>query len=505
MAVLLLMVTGAMTSHADDYDSYLSNNEVQAQPLLLPAPIDTANATFAYDFAWWVWGNTMRTTPRGEQASWESLSGIERMRTIYSDVLGVNISESNTPAIYRLMSRAGNTGASSAEPYIQAYPRKRPYVLLNEPVWGEFNDPNQLQGNGSYPSLSMSYCWSTALALAQAIPILQDTILRRGMEYGISSVITGAHWQSDVEAATLCAMAAIAKARNNDEFLNDITAAQEEYMLLKGLSSSQINGSFPVMTNILDNPPTTNDYYFIGDLEKYWAGKHLRETERGQRAKADNSMLDSYLIGMFDECSSIRISQSETPNITFLITTLKFLLNSQMSLYKKEFFRRRPYSQFKENYPYGGYEWGLSGESSYPSRHAFVGWGIAIALAEVMTRDQNAVLLKGLEYGESQMITGMCYASDAHAARIMATCTMCRLRNEQMIDNLIDKAKKEYQSKSKKGDVNGDGEVTSADITALYSFLLNNDDSSIVNGDQDGDGVITSSDVTTVYSIILGV
>ena len=53
------------------------------------------------------------------------------------------------------------------------------------------------------------------------------------------------------------------------------------------------------------------------------------------------------------------------------------------------------------------------------------------------------------------------------------------------------------------GDVNGDGSVTSADVTALYSWLLNNDDSAIVNGDQDGDGIITSSDVTAVYDILL--
>lgn len=54
------------------------------------------------------------------------------------------------------------------------------------------------------------------------------------------------------------------------------------------------------------------------------------------------------------------------------------------------------------------------------------------------------------------------------------------------------------------GDVNGDGYVTSADITALYDVLLSDDYTSVVNGDQDGDGVITSSDVTTVYSILLG-
>ena len=54
------------------------------------------------------------------------------------------------------------------------------------------------------------------------------------------------------------------------------------------------------------------------------------------------------------------------------------------------------------------------------------------------------------------------------------------------------------------GDVDGDGVVTSYDVTALYNFLLNGDDSGIVNGDQDGDGVITASDITTVYSILLG-
>lgn len=54
------------------------------------------------------------------------------------------------------------------------------------------------------------------------------------------------------------------------------------------------------------------------------------------------------------------------------------------------------------------------------------------------------------------------------------------------------------------GDVNGDGNVTSADVTALYSFLLSGDMSDIVNGDQNGDGEITSGDVTAVYTIFLG-
>ena len=54
------------------------------------------------------------------------------------------------------------------------------------------------------------------------------------------------------------------------------------------------------------------------------------------------------------------------------------------------------------------------------------------------------------------------------------------------------------------GDVDGDGEVTSYDVTLLYNFILNGDSSGIVNGDQDGDGEITSYDVTVVYNVLLG-
>lgn len=53
------------------------------------------------------------------------------------------------------------------------------------------------------------------------------------------------------------------------------------------------------------------------------------------------------------------------------------------------------------------------------------------------------------------------------------------------------------------GDVNGDGTVTAADVTALYDYLLNNDNSHIVNGDQNGDGNITAADITAVYDVLL--
>ena len=54
------------------------------------------------------------------------------------------------------------------------------------------------------------------------------------------------------------------------------------------------------------------------------------------------------------------------------------------------------------------------------------------------------------------------------------------------------------------GDVNGDGVCNGADVSALYNYILNNDDSALVNGDQNNDNEINGADVTAVYNIILG-
>lgn len=54
------------------------------------------------------------------------------------------------------------------------------------------------------------------------------------------------------------------------------------------------------------------------------------------------------------------------------------------------------------------------------------------------------------------------------------------------------------------GDVNGDGFVTSADVTAIYDVLLGINFDFETTADVNGDGFVTSADVTAVYDILLG-
>ena len=109
--------------------------------------------------------------------------------------------------------------------------------------------------------------------------------------------------------------------------------------------------------------------------------------------------------------------------------------------------RNRPIAQFGESVPYGSEDWQLYYETSYPSRHALIGWGIALALAEVMPDCQNKILKRGYEYGESRIILGANYASDVNAARIMAACDLGKMHNEDLFKTLFENAKTEYQQK----------------------------------------------------------
>ena len=57
------------------------------------------------------------------------------------------------------------------------------------------------------------------------------------------------------------------------------------------------------------------------------------------------------------------------------------------------------------------------------------------------------------------------------------------------------------------GDVNLDGSVTAADITALYDILLgtiSSDDQLIALADVNNDGTLTAADITLLYDILLG-
>ena len=94
------------------------------------------------------------------------------------------------------------------------------------------NEEEGLINNGSYPSGHTIRGWSAAMLLAELNPTAADTILARGMMYGDSRVIVGAHWQSDVDAGRLAGSAAVVALHTCPEFMEQLEKARAEFKRL---------------------------------------------------------------------------------------------------------------------------------------------------------------------------------------------------------------------------------------------------------------------------------
>ena len=365
-----VVCTLCMNLTAQDLDTvpYYLDNLMPDAGVYLPAPPDTSSMLFIDDFQQWIWGKSMRATPRGQRASWESEYSVSRMCQIYSEAMGFTISKEATPAIYRLVSRGQKTAAQAVDRAKARYMRIRPFARMNEHVAGAFDDEEHLRGNGSYPSGHTSLGWTTALILAQMAPEQQDTILRRGWEYGESRVIVGAHWQSDVDAARLAASSCVARLQASPEYRTDLAAARAEYLLWHGAAPANV--AFPNSQHILPPPIDTASYRYQGDVAAHWLARSLRNTPRGTQALIDHSKHVEDFLNQFSDCLDMTLDTTVAPNITAYLTHVYTTLRTESRRLKNSGFRRRPYAQLGDGSMIPEEEEEESSDSSYPSTHS---------------------------------------------------------------------------------------------------------------------------------------
>ena len=89
-----------------------------------------------------------------------------------------------------------------------------------------------LHQNGSFPSGHTLRGWAAALLLLEINPDRAEELLTLGYQYGQSRVISGYHWQSDVDASRLVAAAAVAKLHTSKCFEKQMKRAKKEFARL---------------------------------------------------------------------------------------------------------------------------------------------------------------------------------------------------------------------------------------------------------------------------------
>lgn len=426
---------------------YVKPYEMPNAGYYLPAPPDTASMDFVDDMIQWQWGKTQRNTPRGRQANMESPWLPSIMESVMSQCLGLDtICAEKTPALARLLLRAYNTGNKSTAAAKALYMRTRPFVQMGEDTWAEY-DTDYLRTNGSYPSGHTSLGWGTALAFAEMWPELQDTIMRRGFQFGENRIITGAHYQSDVTAGYLCASAAFARAHLHPEYQQDIEAARAEYKRLKGLPDDYdpvAHAGLPQGCKILNAPVDTASYRYMGDLFRYWKAKQQRFGYRGKLAVLNDDLTIDYLMKIYGTAMGVKLNRSTTPAIVALMELVDKQSNVSAKDLKRVYFRKRPYVQLHEATAVPAWETSARGSSSYASHHSNLGWALSMALVEVAPECQDELLRIGYDYGYDRQIVGYHWASDIDAGRLLAAALLARMHADADYRQLVKQAREEY-------------------------------------------------------------
>lgn len=437
--------TGAQTSN----DSlYVVAEQLPNACHFLPAPPDSSSAAFLDDVAQWQWSKTMAATERGARASLESRHDLEALSSIMAQVLELDtISHQQTPAITRLLAKSFATGLLSTKGPKAKYKRKRPFMVMNETPWGQFDDMEEMLDEGSFPSGHTASGWAMALAFAEMWPELQDTILRRGYEYGENRIIVNAHWQSDVTAGYLCAAAAIARSHCEPAFEQDIRAARAEYARLKGLPEDYdpvTKADVPHGERFLNNPVDSASARYMADVMLYWNNKPLRSTERGDTAGVEAEYSVAMMQKVMGEAIGITLSDEQTPAITRLLGHVLEKASETADRLKPIRFRKRPFVQLGEPSAVAGDEEKERGKSSFPSGHTNLGWTEALVMAEVVPEHQDEILRRGYEYGHNRLIVGYHWHTDIEASRQLASALVARLHADPAFLDMLAAARAEY-------------------------------------------------------------
>jgi len=208
--------------------SFLTVDQMPDATKYLPAPPDENSLYFTNDVLRYQWGKTIRGTERGKQAAKDADYSTEYLMEYFAPAFGIHVTKEDTPELWKCISLAIGDGSNSIRKAKKAYMRKRPYVYFNEPT-SVPEDEEVLRKTGSFPSGHTSRGWMCALLMVEINPENQDEILNAGYEYGQSRVITGFHYQSDVDAARMAISGAFARLHADKSFVKQIERAKKEF------------------------------------------------------------------------------------------------------------------------------------------------------------------------------------------------------------------------------------------------------------------------------------
>ncbi|MBJ6723439.1 acid phosphatase [Geomesophilobacter sediminis] len=177
----------------------------------------------------------------------------------------------------------------------------------------------------------------------------------------------------------------------------------------------------------------------------------LRGTKRWELAAQDADLKFPAAAGTFACALGVAVTEKDTPHLyTLLHRSLADAAHSADSA-KGEYRRLRPLAVNGQPSCTPNDEPFLRGSWSYPSGHATIGWAWALILSEVAPDRIDALLARGLAFGQSRVICNAHWQSDVNAGRIMGAGSVAALHNNGEFRKDLEAAQKEVAEARNKG------------------------------------------------------
>ena len=306
----LILLGGIAASQAQD--KYFTVDEMPNIIKCLPAPPSPESPQFAYDKARYLWGKEQRLDPvRASIARGDAVWGYGALLKQLSGAFGMDINETETPEIWKLMVTSLTTTDQIRVAPKKFYMRQRPFLYYNEHLltYQAEEDEEELGREGSYPSGHTARGWAAALLLAEINPAKADTIFARAWMYGESRVIVGAHWQSDVDASRVVASIGYSQLHNSPAFRDQMARAKAEFAAKSGYANVRTddNSDFVNITEVVPDAILEIRYFstynFVGKrIDGYLEPTALLTRNAAQALKqvSDYVKAKGYRLKIFD-------------------------------------------------------------------------------------------------------------------------------------------------------------------------------------------------------------
>ncbi|GAB4064023.1 phosphatase PAP2 family protein [Ancylobacter sonchi] len=197
---------------------------------------------------------------------------------------------------------------------------------------------------------------------------------------------------------------------------------------------------------LLGPPPEADSAALARDEEARKATIPLRDTERWKLAHTDADLAFPQAADNFSCAMGVRIDSEQTPRLYAMMQ--KMLSDFGLSTYgvKNKYNRTRPFVVHNEATCRADQEAILREDGSYPSGHTAAGWGWALVFAQINPERADALLKRGLEFGQSRVICNAHWQSDVDAGRIMGAATVARLQTDPAFLADLEAAKAEVKA-----------------------------------------------------------